>query len=94
MRYSTAYFDSMSLQPEFDYMSDYTWIYDGINLKNSVTQNKLRVHFKSSQGLLMAWGAIAIPETHYLYNIKLPMDLVEDLDRRFAGVRHKTNLFF
>lgn len=97
MRYSTAFFDRMSLfNPEFDYMPGYPWTYDGSYLKNSVTGYTTRVIFKSTQGLLMSWGAIAIPETHYLYNIKLPMDLVNvnDLDRRFAGVRHKTNLFF
>jgi hypothetical protein len=76
MRYAIAYFNGMSMgNPEFDYLSDYTWTREGEDLKNTMTKNKMKVFFESSEGLLMTWGAIAIPETHHLFNVKLMANL-------------------
>lgn len=89
MRYTVLYFDNMSAgRPEYDYCSSYPWFLEGENVKNRLVNRvniaALRVVFKSSAGLLMTWGAIAIPETHPFFNVKLPMMLVDNLDKSLS----------
>lgn len=86
MRYTVVYFDNMSAgRPEYDYCSFHPWFLEGGYVKNrsvyKLSQYVHRIVFKSSAGFLMSWGAIAIPETHPLFNAKLPMMLVDSLDK-------------
>ena len=89
MRYTVVYFDNMSAgRPEYDYCSSYTWFLEGENVKNQliskISKSIHRIVFKSSAGFLMAWGVIAIPETHPFFNVKLPIMLVDDLDKSLS----------
>ena len=89
MRYTVLYFDNMSAgRPEYNYCSYYTWFLEGENVKNrlisKINKSIHRVVFKSSAGFLMSWGVIAIPETHPFFNVKLPMMLVDILDKSLS----------
>lgn len=75
-------------KPEYDYCSSFPWFLEGENVKNRLVNrfNKAmhRVVFKSSAGLLMSWGTIAIPETHTFFNVKLLPILVDSLDKSLS----------
>ena len=89
IRYTVVYFDKMSVgRPEYDYCSSHPWFLEGEYVTNrlvyKLTNSVHRIVFKSSAGFLMSWGAIAIPETHPLFNAKLPMMLVDNLDKSLS----------